>query len=171
MDGTAGTRLRLAVVIFVAFLLQVTVFVEIHPLGVAPELPLLVAIYAGREGGPDRGAFAGFASGLLYDLELATPFGLWALTCCLVAFFMGVITENLHRPTGLLATISTGLASVAGVMLFAVLASLVGEDGLLDAELVRVALLVGVVNLALSPLAGRALRWAYRPSAAYRAAA
>ena len=171
MDGVAGTRLRLALVIFVAFLLQVTVFVEIHPLGVAPELPLLVAIYAGREGGADRGAYAGFAAGLLYDLELATPFGLWALTSCVVAYVMGVITENLHRPSGLLATISTGLATVGGVMGFAVLASLLGEEGLLDAELIRVALLVGVVNLALSPLAGRALRWAYRPSAAYRAAA
>ena len=48
-----------AAVIFVAFLLQVTVFVEIHPLGVAPELPLLVAIHAGREGGPDRGSGLG----------------------------------------------------------------------------------------------------------------
>ena len=44
----AATRLRLAVVIFGTFLLQVTLFVELHPLGVAPELPLLVSIHAGR---------------------------------------------------------------------------------------------------------------------------
>ena len=36
----AATRLRLALVVFVAFLLQVTFFVDIHPLGVAPELAL-----------------------------------------------------------------------------------------------------------------------------------
>lgn len=171
MEGLAGTRLRLGIVVFVAFLLQVTVFVEIHPLGVAPELPLLVAICAGREGGPDRGAYVGFAAGLLYDLELATPFGLWALTCCVVAFAMGVITENLHRPSGLLATISTGIASASGVVLFALLASLVGQEGLLGPDLARVALLVGVLNLAISPVATRVLRWAYRPAAAYRAAA
>jgi rod shape-determining protein MreD len=166
----SATRLRLAVVIFVAFLLQVTFFVEVHPLGVAPELALLIAIHAGREGGPDRGAAAGFAAGLLYDLELGSPLGLWALTCCLVAYAIGVLTENLHRPTGIVATVTTGLASVAGVLFFAVAAALVGEHGMLDGELLRIALLVGVVNFALSPLAGRALRWAYRPSGAMRAA-
>jgi rod shape-determining protein MreD len=166
----AASRLRLAVVIFVTFVLQVTLFVEIHPLGVAPELPLLLAIHAGREGGPERGAYAGFAAGLLYDLELGTPFGLWALTCCVMAFVMGVLTENLHRPSGLLATISTGIASVAGVLFFAVAAALLGQSGILDGHVLRVALLVGVVNFALSPLVGRALRWAYRPSGAMRAA-
>lgn len=171
MDGIAATRFRLALVILVTFLVQVTVFVEIHPLGVAPELPLLLAIYAGREGGPDRGAYAGFCVGLLYDLELATPFGLWALTCCVTAFAMGSITQNLHRPSGLLATISTGIASVSGVVFFALSAALVGQEGMLDADLVRIALLVGVLNLALSPAVGAALRWAYRPSVAYRAAA
>ncbi len=166
----AATRLRLAFVVFVAFLLQVTFFVQVHPLGVAPELALLVAIHAGREGGPDRGAVTGFAAGLLYDLELGTPMGLWALTCCLVAYAMGSLAENLHRPTGIVATVSTGLASVAGVVFFAVLAALVGESGMLDGELLRIALLVGVVNFALSPVVGRALRWAYRPSGAMRAA-
>jgi rod shape-determining protein MreD len=168
-DRTA-TRLRLALVVFVAFLLQVTLFVELHPLGVAPELALLVSIHAGREGGPDRGAAVGFVAGLLYDLELGTPLGLWALTCCLVAYGMGLLTENLHRPSGIVATISTGLASIAGVLFFAVAGALVGQHGMLDGDLLQTALLVGVVNFALSPLAGRALRWAYRPSGAMRAA-
>src|SRR5690554_5271765 len=112
MEGVLATRVRLAIVIVVAFLLQVTVFSEVRILGVAPELPLLVAIHAGREGGPERGPYAAFCAGLLYDLELGTPLGLWALTCCVVAFAMGGLTENLHRPTGLLATISSGVASV-----------------------------------------------------------
>jgi rod shape-determining protein MreD len=166
----AATRIRLLAVILVAFFLQVTFFVDIHPLGVAPELALLLAIHAGREGGPDRGAYVGFAAGMLYDLELRTPLGLWALTCCLVAFAMGVLTENLHRPTGIIATVTSGLASIAGVVFFAVTAALLGEHGMLDGDLLRIALLVGVVNFALSPLAGRALRWAYRPSGAMRAA-
>jgi rod shape-determining protein MreD len=166
----AATRLRLAAVVFTAFILQVTFFVDVHPLGVAPELALLVAIHAGREGGADRGAVAGFAAGLLYDLELGTPLGLWALTCCLVAYAMGVLTENLHRPTGIVATVSSGLASIGGVVFFAVVAALLGEHGMLDGDLLRIALLVGVVNFALSPLMSRALRWAYRPSGAMRAA-
>jgi rod shape-determining protein MreD len=165
------TRLRLGLVILTAFLLQVTVFVEFHPLGVAPELPLLVAVLAGRTAGPERGAFAGFAAGLLYDLQLSTPFGLWALTCCLVAFAMGRLTEALHRPEGLVAVATTALASVGGVAFFTTAGALLGERDLLTTRTLRVALLVGVVNLALSPLAGRAVRWSYRPTGAVRAAA
>lgn len=170
MEGALATRARLGLVIFVAFVLQVTVFAEIRILGVAPELPLLVAIHAGREGGPERGPYAAFCAGLLYDLQLRTPLGLWALTCCVVAFAMGGLTENLHRPTGLLATISSGIASVAGVLFFAVCAALVGQEGVIDGGLVRIAAVVGAVNLAISPLAGRVLRWAYRPSGAVRTA-
>jgi rod shape-determining protein MreD len=164
-------RLRLALVILTAFLLQVTVFVELHPLGVAPELPLLVAIIAGRTAGAERGAFAGFAAGLLYDLQLGTPFGLWALTCCLAAFAMGSLTEALHRPGGVIATVTTALASVGGVVFFATAGTLLGESDLLTTRAVWVAVLVGVVNLALSPVAGRAVRWCYRPSGALRTAA
>jgi rod shape-determining protein MreD len=163
-------RIRLGLVIFVTFLLQVTLFVDVHPLGVAPELPLLVAIHAGRAGGPDRGAFAGFAAGLLYDLQVGTPFGLWALTCCLVAYGMGAISETLHRPGGVLASITTGLASIGGVLFFAILGGILGQPGLVSSDLPRVALLVGLVNLALSPLIGVALRWCYRPSGSLRAA-
>jgi rod shape-determining protein MreD len=170
MEGVLATRVRLAIVIVVAFLLQVTVFSEVRILGVAPELPLLVAIHAGREGGPERGPYAAFCAGLLYDLELGTPLGLWALTCCVVAFAMGGLTENLHRPTGLLATISSGVASVAGVVFFAICAALVGQEGIIDGDLLRIAAVVGAVNLAISPLAARVLRWAYRPSGAVRTA-
>ena len=44
---------------------------------------------------------------------------LWFGAACVVAFAMGGVTENLHRPTGLLATISSGVASAAGVVFFA----------------------------------------------------
>jgi rod shape-determining protein MreD len=164
------TRLRLGAVIFAAFLLQITLFVDVHPLGVAPELPLLVAIHAGRSAGPERGATAGFAAGLLYDLELGTPLGLWALTCCLVAYGMGVITDTLHRPGGLLASITTGIASVGGVLTVALLGGIMGQSGMVSSHLPRIAILVGVVNFALSPAVGLALRWCYRPSGALRTA-
>ena len=165
------TRFRLGFVILVAFLLQVTLFADIHPLGVAPELALLVAIHAGRVAGPERGAAVGFVAGLLYDVQLDTPLGLWALTACLAAYVIGTLTETMHKPTGAVAWIMTALASIAGVVTFAVLGSLVGQHGLVNSDLPRVAVLVGVLNLALSPAAGVALRWCYRPSGTLRAAA
>ena len=164
------TRLRLAAVMFVAFMFQVTLFVDVHPFGVAPELPLLVAVHAGRTAGAERGATAGFFMGVLYDVQNPSPFGLWALTCCVVAYFMGNLSENLHRPTGAVAAVSTGIASAAGVAGFAFAAALLGQPGYVTTRLPRIALLVGMCNVLLSPLIGRVIRWSYRPSGALRAA-
>lgn len=159
------TRVRLAFAFLVAFLLQVSVFVDVHPLGVAPELPLLVALHCGRVAGAERGATAGFVMGLLYDVQHPSPFGLWALTCCVAAYVMGNLSANLHRPTGPVAAVITGLASGLGVAAFALAAGILGQPGYATPRLVRVALLVGLLNLLLSPLVGRVLRWAYQPSA------
>jgi rod shape-determining protein MreD len=158
------TRARLALVFLAAFLLQVTVFVDVHPLGVAPELPLLVGLHCGRSAGAERGATAAFVMGLLYDVQHPTPFGLWALTCCVGAYLMGNLSENLSRPTGPVAATITGIASAIGLALFALGAGILGQPGYATPRLVRVALLVGLLNLLLSPLVGRAVRWAYRPS-------
>ncbi len=167
-----GTRARLALAFFVTLLVQVTIFVEVHPLGVAPELPLLVALHCGRAAGAERGASAGFVMGLLYDVQSPSPFGLWALTCCVAAYLMGNFSANLSRPTGLVAAAVTGIASTIGVAGFAIMAGILGQPGYATPRLVRIALLVGVVNLVLSPLVGRAIRWAYRlapaPSPALR---
>ncbi len=102
-----GTRARLALAFFVTLLVQVTIFVEVHPLGVAPELPLLVALHCGRAAGAERGASAGFVMGLLYDVQSPSPFGLWALTCCVAAYLMGNFSANLSRPTGLVVVWDT----------------------------------------------------------------
>ena len=158
------TRIRLSFVFLVAFLLQVTVFVDAHPLGVAPELPLLVALHCGRAAGAERGATAAFVMGLLYDIQHPTPFGLWALTCCVGAYLMGNLSENLSRPTGPVAATITGVASAIGVAVFALAAGILGQPGYATPRLVRVTLLVGAFNLLLSPLVGRAVRWAFRPS-------
>ncbi len=165
------TRLRLFVVMFVAFLLQITLFVDVHPFGVAPELPLLVAVHCGRVAGAERGATAAFCMGLMYDIQHPSPVGLWALTCCVVAYFMGNLSENLHRPTGLLAAVSTGVASTIGVAGFALAAGILGQPGFATPELVRISLLVGLCNLLLSPVVGGAIRWCYRPSGDLRLAA
>ena len=164
------TRARLAIVMMVTFLVQVTLFVDIRAFGVAPELPLLVALHCGRVAGAERGATAAFFMGLLYDLQHPSPFGLWALTCCVAAYFMGNLSENLHRPTGLLAAVSTGIASTIGVAGFAFGAAILGQPGFATPSLVRISLLVGLCNLLLSPVVGRVIGWSYRPSGALRAA-
>jgi hypothetical protein len=54
-------------------------------------------------------------------------------------------------------------ASAAGVVLFAVLGALLGEDGLVTGRLLGVAAGVGVLNALLGPAALAATRWAVGP--------
>jgi rod shape-determining protein MreD len=164
------TRLRVALAMLVAVVVQTTLFVDVHPLGVAPELPLLVALHCGRVVGAERGATAGFVMGLLYDVQHPSPFGLWAITCAVLAYLIGNLAESLHRPTGLVAAFSTGLASLAGVVAFALGAAILGQPGFATPALPRIALLVGLSNVALSPVVGRAIRWCYHPPRALRPA-
>lgn len=154
-----------------ALLIQITWFSELRPFGVAPELPLLVGVYCGQVAGSERGATAAFFMGLLYDVQHPTPFGLWALTCCVVAYFMGNLGENLHLPSGVVASVIAGIASTVGVVGFALGAAILGQAGFVNLRLLRVAVLVGLWNVVLSPVVGRVIRWCYQPSDALRVAA
>lgn len=155
-------RLRLAVAFGLLFLLQISLFADVHPLGVAPELPLLFAIFAGRECGTDRGVTAAFFGGLLYDVVLDTPVGLWAVTCALIAYGVGSFVENLASEGGVVWWATTALLSAAGVVAFALSGALVGREDLVRHGLLGIAVRVAIVNTLLSPLVARVVRWGFR---------
>lgn len=159
MSRFLAERARVGLVMAVLFLLQVTFFAEVHPLGVAPELPLLFAIHAGRVGDPDEAMTAAFLLGLAYDVVLDTPLGLWALTCTVVAFAVRGFVETLSSETGLLARSSTFVVSAAGVVGFALAGDVVGREDLVRGGVVSLALRVALLNALLSPLVARAVRW------------
>ena len=50
---------------------------------------LLLAISAGIAAGPEWGALTGFIAGIAFDLVLQTPFGLSALSYCIVGYLVG----------------------------------------------------------------------------------
>ena len=54
-------------------------------------------------------------------------------------------------------------ASAAGVLLWAAMAVVVGEEQLLGLPIVRVALVVASVNALLAPVALRMTAWLYKP--------
>jgi rod shape-determining protein MreD len=98
---------------------------------VAPDFMMLLAVCAGFVGGPDRGATAGFVSGLVADLFLpSTPFGLSALVCCLVGFVVGSARDNFLRPRLLLLPVVAAAGTVLGVALFVAIGYIVGQQQL-----------------------------------------
>ncbi len=159
-----NTSARLALVFLLALIVQLTVFVDVRVAGVAPELLALVAILAAFFVGPERGPVIAFLAGLLWDVYLPTPLGVAAVSFALVAFAVGSFEEGLFDESrGQLLAIA-GLASGGGVVTFALIGELVGQRGLLDVDMLKVALLVGFLNAALAPLAAPLLQWALNPA-------
>lgn len=154
------TWMRLGLVFLLALVVQLTVFVDVRVAGVAPELLALVAVIAGFFVGPERGPMIAFAAGLLWDVYLPTPLGVSAITFAVVAFAVGSLNEGLfHDTRGQLVAVA-GLASAAAVIGYALLGSIVGESGLIGGQMLVVALLVGVINAVLAPLAAPLMAWA-----------
>ncbi len=153
---------RLALVVLVTLLLQVT-FVSPLAVGVGVgNIVLLFAICAGLETDPERGAIAGFAAGLAFDLLLDTPAGLSALTLALVGYGVGMAKDYVLRSSWIITTGLVILASAAGTLLYAAVAVVFGVT--VDAgELPTIVAVIAVINALLSKPMRWAVRWAYGP--------
>jgi rod shape-determining protein MreD len=153
--------LRVALVIFSAAVLYRGLFSQVRIAGVAVYLLLLVAIAAGIAGGPDRGAVVGFFSGIAMDLLLPdSPFGLSALTFCIVAYVVGRYERSVTRSARWVVMLTAGVASAAGMVLYIGLGQLLNQQNLLQRPFWLVLVVVSVANAFLAPLAVRILRWA-----------
>ncbi len=97
---TRAKLFRAALVLLAALVLQVTMLSDLRVLGALGDLMLALTVAAGLTGGADRGVTWGFATGVLYDLMLDTPFGLSALTYALVGYAVGLAGSALMRTSG-----------------------------------------------------------------------
>lgn len=151
-------RLRLPIMLIGALLLQTTVLARMRLFGVMPDFMLLVAISGGITAGATRGAALGFASGMLIDLFLSTPLGLSALVFTLVGYGVGVANTGVLRSAWYIPVLTAGAASVAGVVLYALVGSMLGEP-MIDGHLVTIAAVVGLSNAVLAPVAVKFVDW------------
>lgn len=153
-------RFRLPVLLAGALVIHMTLFAELRIGGVMPDLMLLIAIAAGLAGGPSVGAVMGFASGMLADLLLPTPLGLSALVFTFVGYIVGVTKGGLLKAAWWFPFLVASLASAAGVLLFALIGAMLGQENLLNLHLVGVIVVVSIVNGCLILPVLRAARWA-----------
>ncbi len=154
------TGLKMVAVGLTALLLQLTVFVDVRIGGVAPELLVLVAVLAGISAGSGRGSVIAFCIGLIWDLYLKTPLGLSAISFALVAYAVGSIEEGLFRDTRLQVAAIAFMATTGAVTLYALLGELVGQRGLVDGDLVPIAVIASSVNAVAAPMVIPLVRWA-----------
>lgn len=151
---------RASCVVVAAVLLQVTLVSDLRIAGAMGDVVLVVVVAAGLTGGADRGVAYGFAAGLLYDLLVASPFGLTALTYAVVGYLVGVAATARGQSGGWWAVGAAAVVAVLQAALFTALGNLVGVDypfGDLPAVCLSVAALAAVLVLPVE----RALWWAH----------
>ena len=165
------TVLKVGAVLLASIVVQLTVFVDVRVADVAPELLALVAVLSGFLAGPERGATVAFGAGLLWDVWLPTPLGLAAMAFATVAFAIGSIEASLFNDARGQASALAFLGTFAAVIGYALLGEVVGQRGLVDVELLRVALIAGILNAAIAPIMVRPMRWALRGPLTFGAAA
>ncbi len=151
------TRLVLVLLIIISF--QTTLFAEMRPFGVAAQLVLLFVVVSGSINGSIIGALTGLIAGLMYDFILPTPVGLTSLALGLAGATAGLLTYFFHEPTWWMRLITVGVVSLLGEIYYPLAQTVVGLDGWLQLRIIKVALVVAVCNLALSPIAILVCRW------------
>jgi rod shape-determining protein MreD len=144
--------IRLALLIALVVIVQVSVFPHLRVAGVAPDLGLIVAIAVGAQLGPEAGAIAGFAAGLGYDFFLETPLGLNALAYALAGYGVGVVTTGLLRAPRYLPVVLVLLGALAGGLVLITIGVLAGVDSVKGLHGVETIAIAAVYDAFLAPI-------------------
>jgi rod shape-determining protein MreD len=144
--------LRLVPLGLAVVITQVAVFPELRLLGMVPDLGLVAALAVAWHDGPEAGAWFGFAVGLVFDLFLATPLGLSAISYALVAYALGTLRPMFDGRVGWLTVAFGFLGGLAGGTLFALFAILTGADELQRLHTVAVVVNTALYDALLAPL-------------------
>jgi rod shape-determining protein MreD len=152
--------LRWTLILVITILLQTTLIARLPIFGQRGDVVLLIAIAAGIAGGSQTGAIVGFVFGLTFDLLLQTPLGLSALAYCLTGYAVGAIQTGVLRSSWWIPVASAIAGSALGVVTFALVGEMVGQDGLVSDQLPAIIGAVAVINAILVLPAVRVVRWA-----------
>lgn len=163
-----NARAKVPLILLLFLVVELTVLDHLRVFGAGPDIMLLLAVVAGIVGGPRVGALLGFAAGIILDLFLETPMGLSALVFCLLGYAVGSLQGGVLRAAWWIPVVTTFVASVAGVLVYALVATVVGQPHLVTTHLLIVAAVVGVFNALVAPIALRLVRWSIEgPERAY----
>ena len=154
-----GPLLRLLPVGLLAMSIQ-RVFFARHPIhDVRLQFVLALVVAAGAGGGAERGAVAGLALGLIYDLGGNTPLGLMALAYGLGGMTAGYVHTFTPDPQWWLASLFALVGAAVGEMSIPIAEVITGQSGWITGRLVFTIPIVALSSAALCPLLMPVGRW------------
>jgi rod shape-determining protein MreD len=151
----AGRVALYAVALWVAVAVEGAWAWRVSWLGGTLDPVLLVVLAAALRYGPEAGAWAGLAGGLLQDLAGGGPLGLGAVAKLVVGYGAGTLARSVLLDSPLAPCAFAATATVTSRLVEAAVAAVVGEPVLVTAA----ALLVSVgYNMAVAPAVFAGLR-------------
>ncbi len=112
MSSTVLEPAKVAVLVFVAAILQVTIFSGIDVLGGYPDLVLLTLVGIALLRGSIYGAAAGFFAGLIVDTANLATLGVTSLLLTIAGYWIGRYGETTGRDRGHAPYVSVAVATV-----------------------------------------------------------
>lgn len=131
-----------------------------HPIvNVRVQLVLALVAGAGAGAGAERGAFAGFVLGMMYDLSVGSPLGLTALCYGVAGLVAGYALSITPDPGWWLAMIFAAVGAAIGEAAIPVVLLLTGESGWVDSRMVPTVVAAALTAAVLSPVFVPLGRW------------
>jgi rod shape-determining protein MreD len=110
VNGVDGVKA--AVVLFLAAILQVSIFTQVHVLGGLPDLLLVMLVAVALLRGSMFGAIGGFFAGLLVDTATLGQLGLTSLVLTIAGYWIGRYGETTGRDRAHAPFLSVGVITV-----------------------------------------------------------
>jgi len=160
--GTVNVRLlHIGAVALAVLVLHLSVFSRLRVAGVHPDALLLLAVCVGIFGGPNRGALAGFLSGLAADFYLSSPLGISALSYSGAGFLAGYLAKETNDVSWVVSVLAFG-CSAFGVLAFLFIGRVIDVRSVPIGRQIWVALVISVLNALVAPLLTRGLERLWR---------
>lgn len=159
---TPRSAIRIALIVVVAVVLQISFFSYLSFFGTTPDVMPLVVITLGLLGGALVGAVCGFAAGLVLDSALLQTLGVWSLVLLTVGYLAGRYREGTEISNSLVPPLLIGALTMAAAAGFAAIQLMLGVRTpvslLVLKEIVVQGLLAMLLAIPLYPLIRRVLR-------------
>jgi rod shape-determining protein MreD len=162
MIVTGRIGLRIALIMVVAVVLQLSFFSYLTVFGTTPNIIPLVAVSLGLLGGAMVGAICGFALGFVLDSTLLATLGVSSLVLLAVGYLAGRYREGTEIANTLMPPLLIGVLTVAASAGFSALQLMLGIDVQVSLLILREIFVQGLLAFLLAipfyPLIRRVLR-------------
>lgn len=151
-----------ALMVFVAVLMQLSLFSQMPLLGSVANVVPVVVICLGLLGGAVPGTVAGFSAGLLMDATLGATLGVTSLSLMAAGYLAGRWREGYDIVSSLVPPLLAGALTGVAVAVYAGIQLMLGVDAAISLLVLREiavqAVLGGLLAAGLYPLMRRLLR-------------